>query len=128
MNSWLNPVLREDFESQVRSLAKGILDEREELVTNSRRMHDLLTDLGVPAEDSALQTFAAIVADSAHLPMGKQREYWDEAALEAKDAQIAELEAYWTAQGRESCEAITARFARPPVPPNDSPLNESSLW
>jgi len=128
MNPWLNPVLREDFESQARSLAKGILDEREELVTNSRRMHDLLTELGVPSEDPALQTFAAIVVDSAHLPMGKQREFWDAAALEVKDAQIAELEAYWTAQGCEACKAIAARFARPPVPPDDSPLNESSLW
>ena len=62
-----------------------------------------------------LTVFVAIDSETDHLPLGKVRELWSQAALERLEPEIAEAEAWAKEYGVRACEKINQVFA-----PNNS--------
>jgi hypothetical protein len=110
MREWPNPQLRRKLERQVASLAAAILTGREELLPSTQRMRTLLWQLRLGDTDADLQAFTAIASETAHLPLGSERRFWDAEALRLKDAEIERAAEWARERGLESCRRLVARF------------------
>lgn len=114
MREWPNPDLRAKFQRQAVALAQAILDGREPVVPSAQRMSALLRKLGLEDSDPAASPFRTIVRQTAHLPIGNERQYWDAQALERKDREIAQVEAAARDSAFAACREIIQRFPLAP--------------
>ncbi|HEY0021959.1 MAG TPA: DUF2489 domain-containing protein [Longimicrobium sp.] len=108
-----NPDLQRKLERQVFALAKSILDGRVPVLPNAQRMNALLFRLGLRHDDRVKAAFTAMVSETAHLPIGTERQYWAASALSRKDEEIAEAEAWARGLALEACREIVLRYGGP---------------
>jgi hypothetical protein len=73
-------------------------------------MRTLLWQLRLEDTDTDLQAFTAIASETAHLPLGSERRFWDAEALRLKDAEIERAAEWARERGLESCRRLVARF------------------
>lgn len=60
--------------------------------------------------DSDFAIFTAVNSKSLHLPIGRARENWLPAALEAKDQEIRSIEAHWRDRVVSAAASIAAKY------------------
>jgi Protein of unknown function (DUF2489) len=79
------------------------------IIAASRR----LTALGLKlfdAHDEDFIMFVAVDSETDHLPVDKERHNWSAEALERKDAEIAEAEAFYKNNVIAACRKLIERF------------------
>jgi len=111
--TWPNPDLRRKLERQVSALATSMLEGRVPILPNAQRMSRLLFKLGLRDDDRAKAAFSAIVSKTAHLPIGRERQFWAPSALARKDVEIAEAEVWARELALEACREIVQRYRGP---------------
>lgn len=62
--------------------------------------------------DADLLPFVGIVSETDALPLGEERQYWQAATLDARQAEINQKEAWARAFGEPHCRTIVERFSR----------------
>jgi hypothetical protein len=60
--------------------------------------------------DNNFSVFKAICSETAHLPFGGARQYWEKKALEIKDKELRSIEAHYHDQALEAARNIVARY------------------
>ncbi len=66
--------------------------------------------LQVERTDPIMEHLMLIACETNTLPLGAERQYWDERALEQKDRDIARAELWAREFGLDTCLRITQRF------------------
>ena len=110
MRDWPNPDLRRKLARQATSLAQSILDGKQPLVANAQRLETLMLQLQVERTDPIMEDLMLIASETNTLPLGTERQFWDERALEQKDRDIARAEMWAREFGLDTCLRITQRF------------------
>jgi hypothetical protein len=62
-------------------------------------------------DDADARLLWGISSEVDHLPLGSERQHWDDTALAAKDLEITWYEAQFRLEGVALCERLIARFA-----------------
>jgi hypothetical protein len=99
--------------ARIVEIAQAILEERSGIIAGAREMMWLRLDVDPDQEDEDLLGMAGIESQTDHLPLGEVRQHWDAEALLAKDAELAEQEAFFRESALACCRAIAERYSRP---------------
>ena len=103
----------EEFSAFIRgkivAVGEDVLNEVIGVIAGSRKLtglgHELCGD-----HDEDFITFAAIDSETDHLPVDRERRNWSVEALERKDKEIAEAEAFYKDMTFEACRKLIERF------------------
>jgi len=91
------------------AICEAVLAEEIGIIAASRR----LTALGLKLFDrhhEDFSTFRAVDTETDHLPVDIERSNWSEEALEGKDIEIAEAEAFYKNDVIAACRKLIERF------------------
>ena len=108
----------EGYEAFIRgkivAICEAILDEEISVIAGSRRIHSFEFELDDDLDDDEsykdLRPFIAIDSETQHLPVNWERRNWSADALERKDKEIAEAEAFYKDMAFAACRKLIARF------------------
>ena len=95
------------------SIAQDILNGRLDILAGCARLAELANAEG-RWNDPDFRTFIAIESESDHLPSGRDREHWSEAALKRKDAETAAMAMFYRDTVFEACRRLVERFSGGP--------------
>jgi hypothetical protein len=70
--------------------------------------HDIVKDSRV---DPDFDVFVGLDSETLDLPIGKDRDRWDQIALVEQDAKVREMEARWRSDVEIACRNLIRRFA-----------------
>lgn len=90
--------------------AQAIIDGRLGILEGVQRMLPFRWTTGVEELDEDFLVFTAVESENDHLPVGSIRQFWDQAALARKDAEIAEAEELHREAVIRACRSILTRF------------------
>jgi len=120
LNLAFDPFLRcernmrnEEFSAFIRgkivAICEAVLNEEIGVIAGSRRLKGLMFELcGDHNEDFV--AFVGIDSETDRLPVDWERRNWDAEALEKKDKEIAEAEAFYKDMAFEACRKLIERF------------------
>ncbi len=91
------------------ALCEAILKEEIGVIAGSRRLQGLGFELRGD-HDEDFMAFAAIDSETDHLSVDRERRNWSVEALERKDKEISEAEAFYKDMAFETCRKLIERF------------------
>ena len=94
---------------KVVAVCEAILDEEISVIAGSRRLKGLGYEL-CGGHDEDFIAFVVINSETDHLPVDRERRNWSAEALERKDKEVAEAEAFYKGMAFEACRKLIERF------------------
>lgn len=92
------------------AVAMGMLDGSIHYLEGAIELSFLRFEVDLPEDDNDFLTFAAIASEIDHLPIGKQRQYWSQEALERHEAEIQKFNNWAKDISLSECKSIVARL------------------
>jgi hypothetical protein len=91
------------------AICEAILNEEIGIIAGSRRLKSLGYELCGDHDEDFL-TFVAMDSETDHLPVDSERRNWSVEALERKDKEITEAEAFYKDNAFAACRELMKRF------------------
>ena len=99
--------------SRIAEVAQAILDGEAGIVAGCREIGGLRHDVDPNDEDRDLRGIAGIVSETDGFPLGGVRQYWNETAVRARDAEGVLTEEAYRPLAIRLCRALVERYSRP---------------
>jgi len=103
----------EDFQvsrrDELLAIAKAILEGEIGVIRGLRLVQSFRFDLADEL-DPDFMTFVGVDSDTDHLPVDDERENWSQEALDRKDVEIAEAQAFHREKVFQACRHLINRF------------------
>ena len=98
--------------NRVVKIANKLLNDDIGIIEGSRLLSSLRHEVTDEREqlDPDFLIFVVIDSDTDSLPVGKQREYWADYALVAKDKEVKQAEDFYREDVMQACKVLIARF------------------
>ena len=120
MDSQLDPFLRAEREKEamlteyflrgeIVCICDEVLAEEIGAIAASRRLSNLGLQL-IGSRDEAFMRFDGIASETDHLPVDRERHNWSAEALEEKDREIEQVEAFYKESVDAACRKLIERF------------------
>lgn len=106
---WMNalPSARRAAVALARAALAGSLDP----LVAVQQLTRLRFSVGVPEDDADFLCFVAIESETDALPVGSERQFWSEDALQQLEPRIAEARCYAAEDGKDAFENVVRRFS-----------------
>jgi hypothetical protein len=91
--------------------ASDVIEGKQSILLAARSIVQLRFDLGIDENDDDLLTFVGIDSETDHLPLGSERQHWDQNALLSKDKEIQEMENWALSFGVEACKRLISKLS-----------------
>ncbi len=95
---------------RVVAVAMGMLDGSLHYLEGAIELSSLRFDVDLPEDGNDFLIFAVIASEIDHLPIGKQRQYWSQEALERHEAKIQQSIDWAKDVSLSECKSIVARL------------------
>lgn len=99
----------ESFWAEVAKVAESILNGKTGIIEGARHLIALSYKLDSVEHDTDFLTFAEIASETDHLPIGEERKWWAESALQEKDKEIRQVELYYKEKAFAACRALVKK-------------------
>jgi hypothetical protein len=98
------------IQNQVVDVCKAILNDEMQILLGVRKLCRLHCELFKQIDDDFV-LFIAIDSETDELPIGDERQYWNEKVLIEKDREIAEYETRVKPEVFDACRTLIERFS-----------------
>jgi len=95
---------------KVAKLASDVIEGELSILKAAIEIVKIRFELDIDENDKDLTAFVAIESEIDHLPIGPERNYWNEDALKEKDREIKECEKWAKEFGLKACQRLLDRF------------------
>lgn len=97
------------LQGKVLAICEAVLNEEIGVIAGSRRLHQLGHEL-CDEHDEDFLTFVGIDSQTDHLPVDRERQNWSNEALQRKNKEIDDAEAFHKNQAISACRKLISRF------------------
>jgi hypothetical protein len=91
-------------------IASGMLDGSIHYLEGSIELSSLRFEVGLPENDKDFLAFTGVASAVDHLPIGEQRQYWSQEALDRHEAEIQQSIEWAKEVSLSECKSIIERF------------------
>lgn len=91
-------------------IARGMLDGSIHYLEGSIELSSLRFEVGLPENDKDFLAFTGVASAVDHLPIGEQRQYWSQEALDRHEAEIQQSIEWAKEVSLSECKSIIERF------------------
>jgi hypothetical protein len=110
MSKWPNPDLRRKLERRFAQRAADVLAGRVALIVANQAMLRLAIQLGLAEGDSIYDDLRLIASETDRYPLGPERQYWADEALDRLNPDIERAESWAREFGLRTCRRVVERY------------------
>lgn len=91
-------------------VAKGMLEGSIDYLIGAFELSSLFHDVDVAEDDEDFLAFVGVASSADHLPLGEQRKFWSQKALDRHESEIQEVTVWAKKTSLIQCKSLVERF------------------